>query len=509
MASPPARQTPVSSQGRFRSRVQHAPSVTIVTMSVLLIASISGVSEARSGPPPSLGPSVTTASAGPTVQVGSYPFGVAFDPVNDYLYVTNFGSNNISVVNTTTNQVVASIPTPFGIETIAADTATGLVYTGDAVSTVYAISPSTNRVEWTIPLVGAGCPYGCGPNVGTYDSANGDIYVTDISTNNVSVIHGATAVTAIPVGVHPNGAVYDSANGEVFVSNEGAAIPANLTVINGTTNRVVGQVYPSGGGPGVTYDSSNGEVYTCTNGIQADSSNFVSVANGTTNTVVASIPIGSACGGAVYDPNNGYVYITDQGKPGGQYLSNVTVIDPDTNRIVLTQAVQSGPIGIAYDTANHNVYVADSNTNNISILPQIYRLTVHETGLPVGTNWSATVGGTIFSSTTSSITFPEPNGTFSFTIGHQTNRSACPSSGNVTVAGGPREQNVTFSTSACGGSPAGFLGLPGATGYYVLGGFVALLVAATVVVIVLTRRKRRAKASPTTPPSDGATGQYR
>jgi YVTN family beta-propeller protein len=444
-----------------------------------------------------------------TFPVGAYPFGIAYNPVNGFLYVTNFGSSNISVVNTSTNHVVAWIPMPFGIGKLAVDYSSGMVYVAEAVYRIYAINSSTNQVQWTIPLLAYGCPYGCGPDPQVFDPANGDIYVTELESHNVSVIHGNLVVAVIPVGSGPNGAAYDPVNGKVFVSNEGDTIPTNETVINATTNRVVGQAYPSGGGPGIAYASSNGDVYACTNGNQPGISNVVSVANGTTNGVVALIPINTACGSALYDPNNGYIYITDRDKIGGQDVSNVTVIDPETNRIVLTQPVQLGPIGIVYDSANHNVYVADSDTNNISILPQIFRLTVNESGLHTGTNWSVTVGGTTLSSTKGSITFPETNGTFPFTVSNQTNHTACPSSGNVTVAGGPIKLNVTFSTSTCGGTPAKSSGFPGTAGYYLLGGIVVVLVAATVVIVVLMRRKRRAKPSPTTPPPDGASGQAR
>jgi YVTN family beta-propeller protein len=480
-----------------------------VAVVALLLPFVGGVAQVRSGPARAVGPLVVPLPARGVIHVGSYPYGITFDPVNGLLYVTNFGSNNISVVNATTNKVVAWIPMPYGIGPIVADTATGVVYTGDAVSTVYGINSSTNRVEWTIPLVAFGCPSGCAPDPQTYDESNGDIYVTDIVTDYVSVIHGALAVAAIPVGVDPNGAAYDSTNGDVYVSNEGSTLLANLTVINGTTNTVSGQVYPVETGPGVTYDEANGDVYVCENAAGPGQSNFVTAVNGSTDKVIATIPISSACGAAVYDPANSYVYVTDRFLATGPDTPNVTVVDPDTNRIVLTQPAQLGPIGIAYDSANHNVYVADSDTNNISILPQIFRLTLHETGLPAGTNWSATVGGTTFSSTTPSIAFPEPNGTFNFTIGNVASRSACPSSGNVTVVGGPRELNVTFQTSSCSGSPKGLFGLPGATGYYLLWAFAAVLVTATAVVIVLTRRKRRAKPSPTTPPPDGASGQVR
>ncbi len=494
-------------RGRHPLSVALVAAVALVVLTSFFLAPIGGLAAASQPQTQSTIALGDQLLGGGSIHVGSYPAGVAFDSGNGLLYVTNFGSNNISVVNTTTNQIMAWIPMPFGIDTLAVDTSTGLVYVADSVSTVYAINSSTNRVEWTISLQNAGCPHGCGPDVQTFDPANGDIYVTDIATDNVSVIRGNLPVATVPVGVDPNGATYDSANGEVFVSNEGATIPANLTVIDGTTNRVVGQVYPSGNGPGVAYASSNGDVYTCTNGIQNGFSNLVSVANGTTNKVVVSIPITSSCGAAVYDPVNDYVYVTDRTNPGGRDQFNVTLIDTDTNRIVLTQPAQMGPIGIAYDSANHNIYVADSDTNNISILPQVYRLTVHETGLSPGTNWSATVGGTTFSSTIPTITFPETNGTFDFAIGNETNLSANPSSGTLTVSGGPRMLNVTFSKG--GGSSSGLFGLPGATGYYVLGGVVALLVAVVVVVIALARRKRRTKASSTTLPPDGASGQNR
>lgn len=484
--------------------------LAIVVVVAVLVPSVANVSQFRSGPTHSQSALASAVPANVTFPVGAGPIGVAYNPVNGLLYVTNFGSSNISVVNTSTNHVVAWIPMPFGIGTLAVDSSTGMVYVAETVYRVYAINSSTNQVQWTIPLLAYGCPTGCAPHVQVFDPANGDIYVTDLTSDNVTVIHGNAVVAVVPVGAGPNGAAYDPANGKVFVSNEGNAIPSNMTVINTTINRVVGQAYPSGGGPGVAYAGSNGDVYACTNGNQPGISNVVSVVNGTTNEVVATIPIATGCGSALYDPYNGYVYVTDRYHIGGQPASNVTVIDPDTNRIVLTQAVQQEPFGSAYDPANHNVYVADLDTNNITILPQIFRLTVHESGLPTGTNWSATVGGTTLSSTNTSITFPETNGTFPFTVSNQTNHTACPSSGNVTVAGGPTKLNVTFSTSACGGgSSRGLFGFPGVTGYYIVGGLVALLVAAAVVVVVLTRSKRRAKPSPTTPPPEGASGQDR
>ncbi|MGA8709846.1 MAG: YncE family protein [Thermoplasmata archaeon] len=464
----------------------------------ILFASMSGT---RLHSPNWQGSSAVAGTPEITIPVDGAPSGLTFDPINDYLYVNaaNLFSTNISVINTTTNRIVTLVPLPtLSVGPLATDGSTGVVYVGDYSSTVYAITPTDNRIGWTVPLL-SGCPNGCVPNVQVYDSENGDVYVTSSITNNVSVIHGKTFVTSIPVGQAPNGAAYDSTNGEVFVSNEGSTIPANLTVIDGTTNRVVGQVYPSGNGPGVAYDSSNGDVYTCTNGL-GDFSNVVTVANGTTDAVVASIPVNGACGGAVYDTDNDYVYITNEALSQLAYLSNVTLIDPDTNRVVLTQPVELGPDPIVYDPANHNVYVGNSVSDSISILPQIYRLAVRETGLPRGTNWSVTVNGTTLSTATSMITFPETNGSFDYevpivtlpaaTTGMTTNYTATVSRGTVSVVGGPQIFSITFSNKrGGGGSSPGLFGLSGMTGYYVLGGSVGLILVGTV--FALARRRRR------------------
>ena len=54
--------------------------------------------------------------------VGVNPIGIAIDPTDTRVYVTNFDSNDVSVVDTTTNAVVATIPVsrPFGVVVPAA-----------------------------------------------------------------------------------------------------------------------------------------------------------------------------------------------------------------------------------------------------------------------------------------------------------------------------------------------------------------------------------------------------
>jgi YVTN family beta-propeller protein len=49
---------------------------------------------------------------------GSAPFGIAFNPNNGNMYMTNFNSDSVSVINPSTNTVISTIPVgsaPFGI----------------------------------------------------------------------------------------------------------------------------------------------------------------------------------------------------------------------------------------------------------------------------------------------------------------------------------------------------------------------------------------------------------
>ncbi|MGD0146879.1 MAG: YVTN family beta-propeller repeat-containing protein, partial [Nitrososphaerales archaeon] len=66
--------------------------ISLVLILVLLTAKVS------------LADSVTS-----TVSVGTNPEGVALDPTNGYLYVANFGSGTVSVIDGSTNTVVTNV----------------------------------------------------------------------------------------------------------------------------------------------------------------------------------------------------------------------------------------------------------------------------------------------------------------------------------------------------------------------------------------------------------------
>jgi phosphoesterase family protein/carboxypeptidase family protein/fibronectin type III domain protein len=71
-------------------------------------------------------------------------------------------------------------------------------------------------------------------------------------------------------------------------------------------------------------------------------------------------------------------------------------------------------------------------------------VTFTETGLPPGASWSVTLNGSEQGSTRDTITFSEPNGTYSYDVGPPTGYGTNPSNGTLTVAGTPVSVNLAF-----------------------------------------------------------------
>ncbi|MCI4337231.1 MAG: DUF3494 domain-containing protein [Thermoplasmata archaeon] len=87
-----------------------------------------------------------------------------------------------------------------------------------------------------------------------------------------------------------------------------------------------------------------------------------------------------------------------------------------------------------------------------------YAVTFTEDGLTsVASNpWSVTLDGAQQSSTSTSIVFTVADGTYNYVVNSMAGYRASPSSGTVTVSGGPASQSVTFTAGSSGNYPVVF-----------------------------------------------------
>jgi hypothetical protein len=142
---------------------------------------------------------------------------------------------------------------------------------------------------------------------------------------------------------------------------------------------------------------------------------------------------GTSSGTMIVSSNN----LTDIGLSNGSYVFTVAPLPGFTATYNSTVIIQGA--GATFSV----VFTPNSNT---SIPSPSYPVTVTETGLPDGTNWSAALGGAVSSSNIDSITFIEPNGTYTLTVSPVANFSAIYSS-QVSIEGGPLSLGVAFSPS--------------------------------------------------------------
>ncbi|MFD5430272.1 YncE family protein, partial [Streptomyces sp. NPDC127084] len=128
-------------------------------------------------------------------------------------YVTNLDSDNVSVINTTDNTVLTTIPVGTGPRGVAISPDGARAYvTNQGSNNVSVINTTDNTVLTTIPV-------GTQPLGVAVSPAGGRAYVTNVDSNNVSVINTTdnTVLTTIPVGTQPVGVTVGAVPGQATV----------------------------------------------------------------------------------------------------------------------------------------------------------------------------------------------------------------------------------------------------------------------------------------------------
>lgn len=268
-----------------------------------------------------------------TVGVGAGPQGVAITPNGAFAYVTNFTSNDVSVIKTATNTVTATVEVgggPLGVAitpngAFAYVTVFGNLCVGGGV---WVIDTATNAVVATVPLVGCTTGVAITPN-GAF------AYATNNTSDTVSVIDTTTnsVMLTVPVGGNPYGVAITPDGASAYVTHSGfsGASANSVSVIDTAANSVAATVSVGAVPRGVAITPDGAFAYV-TNNI----SNTVSVVATATNTVVATVPVGGGPWGVAITPDGAFAYVTNSNS------DTVSVIGTATNTVLATVAVPSG-----------------------------------------------------------------------------------------------------------------------------------------------------------------------
>src|SRR5581483_10348509 len=235
-----------------------------------------------------------------TIGVGTAPWLVAMAPAPaTTAYVTNLNSNSVSVIDTASNSVTATITLPVGAfpEGIAVNSAGTRVYVAtNGTQTLTAINTANNQVVATIPIPTATTQVGTAPAnpAGVAVTPDGSrVYVSNARGENVTVIDTATssilATVSLGAAANPTGIAVHPDGHQVYVAlgNPGAVAVIDSNPSSPTFNTVLGTVNVGSNPRGLAVNAAGTRLY-----VANEASNNISVLDTTTTlpTSVATIP---------------------------------------------------------------------------------------------------------------------------------------------------------------------------------------------------------------------------
>ncbi|HEY9084027.1 MAG TPA: YncE family protein [Vicingaceae bacterium] len=150
-----------------------------------------------------------------TIATGTRPVDLAFNPVNNQLYVVNLFSNDVTVIDTETEDVsttlaVGTAPLGVGIHPI-----NGEIYVANSSDNTVSVFDVTNNLLTTIAAVGTT------PVSVTYHPVNDEMYVVCSESNEVFPIEVNThnLLPSIAIGNSPYKSIFNPANNYLYVGN--------------------------------------------------------------------------------------------------------------------------------------------------------------------------------------------------------------------------------------------------------------------------------------------------
>jgi YVTN family beta-propeller protein len=269
-----------------------------------------------------------------TVHVGSGPLGAAITPNGHFVYVSNHGSNNVSVINAATNTVVATVAVglqPIG--TAIAPNGQDVYVANHGLNNVSEIATATNTVVATVPVGSGPFPVAINPN-------GQQVYVAGTESHEMSVIATATNTVVATVKLpksDPHWIAVAPSGQTAYVANDIVNGASTINVVNLATDKVT-STFTNGSaaenhfeGMAISNDGTTAYVsdhHICT----------VSVINLATQTVTATIPVGDHPESVALSPDGSEAFVNNSGPNAGAQCSTnentTSVIDTATDTLV-------------------------------------------------------------------------------------------------------------------------------------------------------------------------------
>jgi YVTN family beta-propeller protein len=304
------------------------------------------------------------------IPVGRFPIRIAITPDRRKAFISDALSASISVLDTVARTNIATIP----VSTVPGESAVTpdggrlfVVHEGGVNGNcpVDVIDTATNLVITTVLLPG----YQCKDILFTLDGRFA--YISNNSAEEVDVIDATTyQVTSIPTGGAARRLCISPAGDRVYVTNNGTN--GTVSAIDTATKQLIATITVGHRPIGIAITPNGQEVYA-TN--QQDGT--VSVIDTTTLTVIATVPTGNLCQRVVITRDGAKAFVQNG------YSDTVSAIDTATHTVIATLPVGHHPWTILASPDDIKLYVCNATDTTVTVI-DIPSLTVSDTIANVG-----------------------------------------------------------------------------------------------------------------------------
>ena len=314
-----------------------------------------------SQPPATPTPSVDVAAsvpipvAGALIDVGESPGYIQVAPNGRYAYIANRDAGVVSVLDTTLNQVTATIRIEAGPPRFITFSPDGrqayvTVYNDEkTINAVVFLDTATNDVEKTVPV-------GIRPFAPATTPDGKLLYVPSHDEGRVDVVDTVTGeiVGNVPTPPNPHWVVF-SADGRFFYTADHES--AVVTVFDAATNELVATV-PTGRAPHSLAISPDGSRLSVVN----YDSNTLTVIDTATNTALQTIDIGLRPQDVTYAPDGAHLYVACVDG------NTISVVDTATGTVTARIPTGNSPTSISVMPDGQRAYVTNLDDGTVRIL---------------------------------------------------------------------------------------------------------------------------------------------
>ena len=291
-----------------------------------------------------------------SVIVGDFPRDIDFDPILDNLYVPNYESGTVSVIDATNMIIKDTIIINEGNShptKIVVDENRHQIFVSDKISGILTVINGVNEEEISSIKIGK--------SLWELDinKNNGKLYVSDLIKNEIIVINTENfkVIKTIPFNSSPWDVKINQNTNKIYIA---AGTSEIIYVIDSNTDNVVNTINPGMKPWGLSINEKNGILYS-----SSWDSNTISAMDIKNGQIIYEIPVLPGVGQITTNQNNGITVIVNE-------QSNELYLLDEHSRQFQTITILNSPQSIITSPFSNTIFVTNPLSNSVSSVSYNY-----------------------------------------------------------------------------------------------------------------------------------------